>query len=139
MEQVAAAGFSRNSREVRFPGIHFGEVQHSSLDAWLVRGSQDEPLLDQQGRRVLSAESACGKVHRHGLARRLRNPDTGSDDHWERDEGDRLHLQSESLLGVTSLRDWRRRARRQYVRHLHLGAPGNPGGCEGTWAASYSQ
>src|SRR5260370_28481 len=86
-----------------------------------------EPVVRSAGRWVFSAELGGGKGHGPGRARRRRNPDTGRDDHWERDEGDRLHLQSESLLGVTSLRGWRRRARRQYARHLHLGAPGNPG------------
>jgi len=69
VEQVAAAWNSADQRKIRQAGVHTGKVQHSPLDARLVRRMEDLALRpEQRWRRFQVAEPASGKVHHHCLA-----------------------------------------------------------------------
>ena len=72
----------------------------------------------------------AGQVHRHRLAGRLRNADAGRDDHRQRNEVDRLHLQGKGVLDVLLLIG---RPASIAGRHsIHPGDSVLPGRCEGT-------
>src|SRR5437016_7494412 len=101
MEQIAAAGYTSHSRQVRQDGIHSGEMQCPSLDARDFCGPEEFPLLDfRRRRRLYAARFAAGKVYSDRLPRVLRRADPGSVHHWQRNEKRKLRLQSQALLSL---------------------------------------
>src|SRR6266446_7577284 len=70
-------------------------MQHSSMDARLLRGPEDVALCgDWRQRRLFDQQPAAGQVYDHGLARNPGDANPRSHDHRQRDRATQFRLQA---------------------------------------------